>query len=367
MKEEIRGQKFPGRLSYKVFLIGTFCDCHFLPPELPAPPSPLTIWSVLWLFVGVRGDPGARFAAVSADGKRPNQSWTVRRRGAGVWRWEGLNLHLYMNVDGCGGAPIDMLRRWHANHRARGCHLSSGVTGRGGRKKRHTHTHTHTHTLTQGNMYVLLLQITTCTSRHSSENTQYYANRRLCDSGVGHTAPLTADQFTYIPRASLSAACLPLFPNIWLPRCRCASPTLFHCLNSLFICPSLHHTTVLSFPKSDYIFLISQCISHFPTPQSLSQHETGHPVSRICSAVWPLTYRCCLPVTAVSGRAAEADTHTLLVKPNHQPRLIRLDPSLIFEPLNFWMTLKCTEPVKTTTAGATFGQKKNETRQDLDG
>lgn len=55
-------------------------------------------------------------------------------------------------------------------------------------------------------------------SRHSSDNTQYYANKPLCDSGatdgVGHMALLTADQLAYVPYASLSAACLPLFPII---------------------------------------------------------------------------------------------------------------------------------------------------------
>ena len=39
--------------------------------------------------------------------------WECGRTG------EGLNLHLYMNVDVSGTKPIDMLRRWHANHRAR--------------------------------------------------------------------------------------------------------------------------------------------------------------------------------------------------------------------------------------------------------
>lgn len=185
---------------------------------------------------------------------------------------------------------------------------------RGDGKKRHTHTHS----LTQGNMYVLLLQITTCTSRHSSENTQYYANRRLCDSGaavgVGHTAPLTADQFTYIPRASLSAACLPLFPNIWLPRCRFVSPTLFHCLNSLFICPpSTSHYSAFFSKKQITFFNLSVYLS-FSTPQSLSQHETGHPVSRICSAVRPLTLlvlpssNVCVWPSCRSWRAAISET-----------------------------------------------------------
>lgn len=183
--------------------------------------SMLTIWSMSWLFGDVRGGPGARFAAVSAHGKRPNQSRTVSGDAVQVREGgrtgEGSNLHLYMNVDACGDAPIDMLRRWHANHRARGCRLSSKVTGRGGQNK-----HTHTHTCTQGNIYVLLLQITTCTSRHSSDNTQYYANRRLCDSGSNGLA----DQHTFIPGASPSAA-FSLFPKHLVPNSKSSEFALF--------------------------------------------------------------------------------------------------------------------------------------------
>lgn len=85
--------------------IQTFLDwdilCLSFPP--PAPTSPLTIWSILWLFASVRGYPCSRSAAVSVNGKRTNQSWTVRGNTVqmceGGRTREGLNLHLYMNVD----------------------------------------------------------------------------------------------------------------------------------------------------------------------------------------------------------------------------------------------------------------------------
>lgn len=117
------------------------------------------------------------------------------------------------------------------------------VTGDG--QNRHTTKHTHTHTLNQVNMYILLLQIATCTSHHSTDNTQYYANMLPCDSGVAagvsQMAFPTADQLTYIPHASLSAACLSLFTNIWFLKYKFVSPVLFHCLNfCLYFCPSAH-------------------------------------------------------------------------------------------------------------------------------
>lgn len=86
---------------------------------------------------------------------------------------------------------------------------------------------TRTITLMRGDVSVPLLQITTSTGRHSSDNTQYYANKCLCDSGVAHTALLTADQPACIPYASLSAACLPLAPNIWLPLAHLSHPLCF--------------------------------------------------------------------------------------------------------------------------------------------
>lgn len=94
-------------------------------------------------------------------------------------------------------------------------------------------------------MYILLLQIATCTSHHSTDNTQYYVNMLPCDSGVAagvsQMAFPSADQLTYIPHASLSAACLSLFTNIWFLKYKFVSPVLFHCLNfCLYFCPSAH-------------------------------------------------------------------------------------------------------------------------------
>lgn len=136
---------------------------------------------------------------------------------------------------------------------------------------RHTHTGAQTHT--QGYLYILLLQITTCTSRHSSDNTQYYANRRLCDSGaavgVAHMVLLTADQPTYIPYSSLSAACLPLFPNIWLPHCRFVCPALFPCLNSLPLSSSAQDITLYCFLfQNPFSFFNLSAYLSFSTPQS---------------------------------------------------------------------------------------------------
>lgn len=141
---------------------------------------------------------------------------------------------------------------------------------------------THTITLMRGDVSVPLLQITTSTSRHSSDNTQYYANKCLCDSGVAHTALLTADQPACIPYASLSAACLPLAPNIWLPLAHLSHPLCFTVCAVLYFVPPCS----LSLSKSARFSYLSLSVS-FPTPQSRSKLETWHlfaPLSHICSA-----------------------------------------------------------------------------------
>lgn len=136
-------------------------------------------------------------------------------------------------------------------------------------------------------MYILLLHITACTSRHSSDNTQYYANKCLCESGaavgVAFTVLLTTDQLSYIPYASLSAAHPPSHPNIWLPQCRFVSPIPFYCLNSLLICYPLH-----SFPFKIHLILLSISVCLIISPQSWCKLGTWHlfaPLSPIYSAV----------------------------------------------------------------------------------
>lgn len=140
--------------------------------------------------------------------------------------------------------------------------------------------------------YMLLLQITARTSCHSSDNTQYYANKCLCDSGaavgVAFTALLTADQFAYIPYASLSAAAPPP-SNIWLPQCRFVSPTLFHCLNSVLICYPLR-----SFPFKIHLILLSISVCLIYITSKLVQTWNMEPrhslISYLFSSVtfWPI-------------------------------------------------------------------------------
>lgn len=136
------------------FLDWNIFDCHFLPRLL------CHCWrfETSYDYLPVSEALPAPFLLPS---RRPNQSWTVRgstvQVHGGGRTGEGLNLHLYMNVDACSGALIDMLRHWHTNHRATGCHLSSEVMGRGGRHSntttKHTHTYTHSH-----------MHMVTCTS-----------------------------------------------------------------------------------------------------------------------------------------------------------------------------------------------------------
>lgn len=125
------------------FLDWNIFDCHFLPRLL------CHCWrfETSYDYLPVSEELPAPFLLPS---RRPNQSWTVRGSAVQVHgggrTGEGLNLHLYMNVDACSGALIDMLRHWHTNHRATGCHLSSEVMGRGGRHSNTTTKHTHIHT-----------------------------------------------------------------------------------------------------------------------------------------------------------------------------------------------------------------------------
>ena len=110
---------------------------------------------------------------------------------------------------------------------------------------------TGTHMHTQGNMYVLLLRIITGTSRHSTDNTQYYGNRHLCDSG------------TAVGVAHIACRLLVL---TWTYRSPFAnfSPTFYFSVqNSCFICPHFHRTVYCSvFPNFNQ-FLISptMCLS----------------------------------------------------------------------------------------------------------
>lgn len=135
-------------------------------------------------------------------------------------------------------------------------------------------------------MCTLLQQITTCTSHHSSDNTQYYANRCLCDScaafGDAYMAQLTADQLAYISYASLSAASL--FPNIWLLH------STLPCLIYFTVCK------VSSFPPPRRTSHFLCCSIHHPL------HIVFHiffsfsfaSLLLVCSAVSLLTHKCCL-------------------------------------------------------------------------
>lgn len=210
-----------------------------------------------------------------------------------------------------------------------------------GKKAARTHKHKRTHT--RGNMYVLLLQITTCASHHSSDNTQYYANRRLCDSVavvcVAHTAPLTADQPYLHSLCVRLQSVSPSSPTSGSSSQNGSLPVYFT-VRAIFSRTShspVFIFTILIFGTSKLeATWIRRFFSFFLALLSL-----------ICSAVWPLTYWCCHspPLVYVLW---------LSVKPNLQPRLIRLDPRLTFKPLNFQVTSKCTEPVTTITAGASF-------------
>lgn len=194
--------------------------------------------------------------------------------------------------------PINMLRRWHANHRAGGCHLSRRVMGRGGRSRctwwlhvcpARTDNYLHRH--------------------HSADNTQYYANKSLCDSGAAAAVTLlTANQLAHIPSAPSSTAYHPAIPNIWLSNCKFVQSS-FHCLSVLFsLSPSAQNVTLhfTFFPNSFSFWSVSQGFFCFLTLHSKTQlnPHVFSCLSYICSADWLLTCCCCLSSSRFCWRTA---------------------------------------------------------------
>lgn len=118
---------FPPQLPHPCWWFEASCDCLPVSEAIPA----LALLLSLWMGCGEIN---------------PELSQTTWCRCVKVGGGGGFEFTFIYECRCLQRAPIDMLRRWHTNHRARGCHLSCEVTGRGGQSRQaHTHTHRGTH------------------------------------------------------------------------------------------------------------------------------------------------------------------------------------------------------------------------------